>query len=107
MAKNIKSDGQEGQTPLDDVSGLLVDVKNGVVAFGGEYHMDANTQILKTGSVQPDVWGFNVYVDRPRGQWIEFTSLINIRPEQGNTTMEIEDAGLRTKIQEIVNSKII
>jgi len=28
MAKNITSDDQEGQTPLDDISGLLVDVKS-------------------------------------------------------------------------------
>lgn len=91
---------------IDMVKGV-VDVESGIVAFGGEYHMDANVLILKNGSKQADVWGFNIYFDKPREEWIEFTSLINIRPQAGNRTMEIENKKLREKIHKIVSNKII
>lgn len=90
---------------IDMIKGV-VDVETGVVVFGGEYHMDANVLILKHGSKQANVWGFNIYVDRPQMEWIEYTSLINIRPQSGNRTMEIENKELREKIHKIVSDKI-
>lgn len=90
---------------IDMVKGV-VDISTGKVAFGGEYHMDANVKILENGSNQADVWGFNLYVKQPVGDRIEFTSLINIRPQVGNKSMEVQDEEIRAKMQEIVEGKI-
>ncbi len=84
----------------------VVDIEKEIVAFGGEYHADANEIIIENGSRQSDVWGFNVYVDRPRDSWIEYVSLINIRPQAGNMEMEIQDNNIRDTIKAIINSKI-
>ena len=84
----------------------VVDIKKEIVVFGGEYHADANEIILENGSLQSDVWGFNVYFDRPRDSWIEYISLINIRPQVGNAEMEIQDKDIRDKMKTIINSKI-
>jgi len=85
----------------------VVDIEKGVVAFGGEYHIDANQKLIERGSKQKDIWGFNVYLDRPRDTWMEYVSLINIRPSVGNTDMEISDQKIREKMKRIVDSKIV
>jgi len=42
---------------------------------------------------------------KPREEWIEFTSLINIRPAQGNRGLRIEDVALCARIRKIINEK--
>lgn len=85
----------------------VVDIEKEVIVFGGEYHMDANLVILDAGSKQNDVWGFNVVFDEPRDNWIEYISLINIRPLVGNKRMEVEDEKIKEKMKQIINSKIL
>jgi hypothetical protein len=85
----------------------VVDVEEGIVAFGGEFHIDANAELVRAGAKQPNVWGFNVYFDRQRESWIEYISLINIRPAQGNTDMEVKDEDLRKKMKAIIEKKIV
>ena len=84
----------------------VVDLEREIVAFGGEFHADANTVLIEDGSSQPDVWGFNWYFDVPDEEKIEYTSLINIRPHLGNRQMEIVDEALRDKVRTIVIKKI-
>ena len=91
---------------VDMIKGVA-DISKEIVAFGGEYHMDANMKILENGSAQADVWGFNILFDRPENERIEFTSLINIRPQAGNRSMEVEDEAVREKMRDIINRKII
>ena len=89
----------------DMVKGV-VDIERGVIALGGEWHMDANAVLIADGSSQKNVWGFNVYTDERGDAAIKFVSLINIRPSQGSRNMEIQDAELRNKIREIVERLI-
>lgn len=91
---------------VDMVKGV-VDISKEVISVGGEYHIDANAKILENGSFQVDVWGFNIFFDRPRDEWIEFTSLINIRPQAGNISMEVKDEVIRKKMRDIINRKVI
>jgi hypothetical protein len=86
----------------------VVDIEEEIAAFGGEYHMDANLFLIDKGSKQPNIWGFNVYFHKKKGEegWLEYTSLINIRPTEGNVTMEIADPLLKNKINSILQ-KII
>ncbi len=85
----------------------VVDIEKEIVAFGGEYHIDANQKLIEQDSEQKNIWGFNVYLDRPRNDWIEYISLINIRPTQGNAGMEISNPGIRDRMKKIVDTKII
>lgn len=80
----------------------VVDVERGIIAMGGEYHMDANMVLIESGSTQPDVWGFNWYFDKKGDERIEYVSLINIRPGQGNKAMEVKDASLRDIMKKII-----
>jgi hypothetical protein len=84
----------------------VADCKQGVLALGGEWHMDANNKLLENGSVQENLWGFNIYPQKIGNDALEYISLINIRPAQGNKDMELNDAELRYKIKLLVK-KII
>ncbi|MBI5457731.1 hypothetical protein HY971_03335 [Candidatus Kaiserbacteria bacterium] len=82
------------------------DIERDIVALGGDWHMDANNVLIADGSQQENVWGFNIYPKERSGSALEYISLINIRPAQGNKAMELADETLREKIKEIV-SKLV
>ncbi|KKW44645.1 MAG: hypothetical protein UY94_C0018G0005 [Parcubacteria group bacterium GW2011_GWA2_56_21] len=89
-----------------DIIKGAVDIERGVIALGGEWHMDANKVLLADGSTQESVWGFNIYVDEHGDSALKFVSLINIRPAQGSRSMEIQDKEIRRKIRAIVERLI-
>ncbi len=68
--------------------------------------MDANNVLIADGSQQKHVWGFNIYPDERGDAAIEYISLINIRPAQGNRDMEIQDTDLRTTVRTLVSRLI-
>ena len=79
----------------------VVDVSKGIAAVGGDLHADAELLLLEQGSRQEDLWGANYYPGRSEDECIEYTSLINIRPHQGNLGMEISDYGIRDRVRDI------
>jgi hypothetical protein len=86
---------------FEDMVKYVVDVVRSRVAVGGEMHADAEQVLLEEGSQQPDLWGANYYPGRGRDGCVEYTSLINIRPAQGNRSMEIQDPALRERVREL------
>ena len=86
---------------FEDMVKYVVDVGRGVAAIGGEMHADAELVLLEGGSRPADLWGANYYPGRGREGCIEYTSLINIRPAQGNRSMEIQDPAVRERVREL------
>lgn len=87
-----------------DMVKFVVDLGRQRIALGGELHADAEALLLDEGGLQSDLWGGNYYPERPAGERIELTALINIRPSQGNPAMEVQDADLRTAIRVLAHS---
>lgn len=86
--------------PFESMIKYVVDIKNEVLAIGGEMHADAEKILLEQGSEQDDLWGANIYPwEKPYK--IECTSLINIRPHIGNKSMEILDENTRNRVKNI------
>jgi hypothetical protein len=86
---------------FEDMVKVVVDVELGIAAVGGEMHADAEQLLLEHGSRQADLWGANYYPGRGPDACIEYTSLINIRPSQGNRGMVIADEAVRARVQAI------
>jgi len=84
----------------------VADIERGTIALGGEWHMDANQVLIEDGSNQENLWGFNIYLNKSRKEMLEYNSLINIKPRQGNRNMEIENEEIKKKILEIVNNLV-
>ena len=84
----------------------IADCKRGILALGGEWHMDANNLLIADGSDQKNLWGFNIYPERRGDQAVEYESLINIRPAQSNKGMKLMDETLQSEIRAIVRRLI-
>lgn len=89
-----------------DMVKAVVDVDARLLALGGGLHSDEEAALLARGSQQPNLWGINIYPDKPRLEWIEFDSMINIRPRSGNRSRGVEDSATRQLICDIVDSLI-
>jgi len=86
---------------FEDMVKYVVDVERGVAAVGGELHADAEALLLEDGSSQEHLWGANYYPGRGPDGCIEYTSLINIRPSQGNPSMVVLDEGVQARVRDI------
>ncbi len=95
------------QTDLEELLKIVIDVRREVIAVDAEMHADLEIELLADGSQQEDLWGANIYSHQDAGNRLEFTSFINIRPGQGNRSMEIISTDIRDRIVEIVNRLLI
>ena len=84
----------------------VVDVARGVMAIGGELHADEEAALIDDGSRQSDLWGINLYPGEQGAGWIQFDSMINVRPAQGNRSRDVESEGVRDAIRRVVASLV-
>jgi hypothetical protein len=84
-----------------DMVKYVADIERRKIAIGGELHADAEQLLLADGSRQSDLWGANYHPGKGREGCIEYTSLINIRPAQGNRGMEVLDPTIRKRIRDL------
>ena len=67
-----------------------------------DLHADQEAELLASGSALADLWGINLYPDLPEPDWVEFDSMINLRPSFGNRSRGVDDAATREAIVELV-----
>lgn len=85
---------------------IVVDVEQELIALDADLHVDLEQTLLENeGSKQENLWGANLYFDPPK--LLEFNSLINIRPSQGNKSIDIQNPELQAKIKKIVEKLIL
>lgn len=84
----------------------VVDVERELMAVDGELHADEEALLIQQGSKQTNLWGINIYPELSGEDFVEFDSMINLRPSQGNRNRGVEDKEIQQKILTIVN-KII
>ena len=82
----------------------VVDLDLGVMAIDGEMHADEEALLLDEGSRQASLWGINLYPGQfGTPDFVEFDSVINIRPSQGNRTRLVDDAATRAQVTSVVD----
>ncbi len=84
----------------------VADVDRGLLAVDAELHSDLEALLLENGSKQKSLWGINLYPDLPGDEFIEFDSMINMRPSQGNRSRGVDNEEIRKRIAAIVNKRI-
>lgn len=93
------------QQPLaDPFVKVVVDLKRGVIALGCELHSDCADELVEDGSMREDLWGANWYSEKKE---IAFVSLINIRPEKNNRSMEIQIPEIRDRVEAVIKRLLI
>lgn len=84
----------------------VVDIKKEIMVVDAEMHADEEKYLLEKGSNQDDLWGINLYPDLADNDFVEFDSMINIRPRLNNLSRGIENEEIRKKIIAIVNKLV-
>lgn len=84
----------------------VVDVDREWIALDAELHSDLEALLLQEGSQQADLWGINLYPEEAGEEFIEFDSMINLRPSQGNRSRGVDSKALRKKIAGVVTQRI-
>ena len=84
----------------------VVDVDRELLAVDAELHSDLEALMLEAGSKQKSLWGINLYPDMKGEEFIEFDSMINMRPSQNNKSRGVEDEGIRKQIASIVEKRV-
>lgn len=97
IAKNI----------FGDMVKAVIDVEKEIIAVDAELHADLEAFLLENGSVQKNLWGLNFYPEIEDDDFLEFDSMINIRPSQNNRSRGVENTQLKEKITEIVKKRIV
>ena len=75
---------------------VVVDLENGWLCAGGEYHIDCEEVLINAGSKQSDLWGGGVNMST---KTIEYQAMSNYKPAQGRTTYEISDSEIKAKFE--------
>ncbi len=84
----------------------VIDVEKNILVVDAELHSDQEAYLLQLGSKQENLWGINIYPELQVDERVEFDSMINLRPSQGNNSRGVESKEVQKKILDIVNSKI-
>ena len=85
----------------------VVDLANNTLVLDAEMHADEEQYLLENGSKQNDLWGINLYPGKfDTDEFVEFDSMINIRPRQHNMSRHVEDEAIRNQITALVKQKV-
>jgi hypothetical protein len=91
-----------------DMVKAVVDIEREVMAVGEGMHADEEAGLLDDGSRQSALWGINLYpAEYGNPEWLEFDSMINLRPLQQNRTRSVDDPETRARIVGIVGRLVV
>lgn len=91
-----------------DMVKAVVDVEREILAVGGEFHVDMQTILAnEENSSGASTWGINLYFDKTGDDFIEFDSMVNLKPALGNKTRNVENPEIQEKIRNIVNKLVV
>ena len=91
-----------------DLVKAAIDIRQEILALGSEMHIDAETELIeKEASQHADVWGINLYPAKTGEDFLEFDSMINLKPAFGNRTRGVDDEKIRERIKEIIGRLVM
>jgi len=90
-----------------DIIKAVIDIEQNIMGVGGELHIDIQSLLIEQENSQgQDTWGINLYLEKVGDNFIEFDSMINLKPLLGNKTRGVENIELQDKIKEIINNLV-
>ncbi len=91
---------------FDDLVKAVVDTDKGIMVVDAIMHADIESYMLEKGSDQKDLWGINIHPTIEGDDWVEFDSLINLRPSWGNRSRGVDNQAIQKRIIDIVTKLV-
>ena len=98
LVLNRKSTPEELQAACEiykDYIKTVIDVEKNILAIGGEYHIDCEEVLLKSGSKLENLYGGGYRISTKD---VEYMAMSNLKPALNKVTYEITDQDIRTKL---------
>ena len=90
-----------------DLVKAVVDLQKGILVVDAEMHADGEQYLLEKDSRQNDLWGINLYPAKFGAEdFIEFDSMINIRPRQQNMSRGIDNPEIREQVIALIKRRV-
>lgn len=80
----------------------VVDLERGILLLDADLHADQEAALLADGSRHANLWGINLYPEVAGDDWLDFDSMINLRPSFGNRSRGVDDPATRSAIAALV-----
>lgn len=87
------------QEQFDVYIKTVIDLEKNICSAGCDLHADSEKILLQEGSHQKDLWGGGINLETKE---IDYNSFINIRPQQNNTTIEMQDSALKERFEKLM-----
>lgn len=85
----------------------VVDVEKKIIAVDAEMHVDLEQLLIEQENCEPkNLWGINIWPEKTGKEFIEFDSMINLKPGLGNRSRGVESAETQEKIINIVEKLV-
>jgi len=85
----------------------VIDTERRMLVVDAGLHSDEELFLLDQGSKQETLWGINLWpASFGTDEFVEFDSMINIRPAQNNRSRGVENPNIQRLICEIVAEKV-
>ena len=95
------------EATFGDLVKAVVDVARDMMVVDAELHSDEEALLIAHGSDQTDLWGINLYPGLEGDDFVEFDSMINLRPSRGNRSRGVMDSAIRERIRRIINDLVM
>ncbi len=97
---------QMAENRFGDLVKAVVDIEKGRLVVDAELHADEEQFLLENDSKQEYLWGINLYPEDMEENFIEFDSMINLRPSWGNRSRGVDDEKIREEIIQLINNVV-
>lgn len=92
---------------FNNIVKAVIDVEQEIIVVDAMLHSDQEEYLLDQGSLQENLWGINLHPESfGTLQFVEFDSMINLRPGHGNRSRGVDDPRIQEKIRTIVAKKV-
>jgi len=83
------------------------DIEKEIIAVDAPMHSDLLEFLIEKENSEPiNLWGINIYLEKDGEDFIEFDSVMNIKPAFQNKSRSVENEEIRKKIIGIVNKLV-
>ena len=90
------------QKMFGEIVKAVVDIEKKIMVVDAALHADQENLLLENGSQQEHLWGINIHPKMGEENWVEFDSMINLRPSWGNSSRGVDDPQIQAQIKAIV-----
>ena len=104
---SIKELGEMAESMYGNIVKAVVDINKKQVVVDAPMHVDEEQFLLEQGSNQEDLWGLNLHPEKfGTDKFIEFDSMINIRPRANNMSRTVQDPEIQQKLRDIISGLV-